>query len=183
MITADLYFKRFNWIRIIYIYILLTNQIERRKELAKELQYVLQKGYKKNFKIMVLRDFNENMDQFIDKQANRQLTNFYIFCFLNLMNHYRLFNTIKHYSTAPFPYTWKSGDRQSWINGIYISDLLIDESIVSMIEDLLRPNISDHAYVLTKFNQGFFFKQNRFFDHKNKLQTCHFYFQKMDSEK
>ena len=86
LIVADFYFKRFNRIRIIHVYVSSTKQMNWRKELAKELRIWVNEGYQKNIKIIVLGDFNENMDHFLDRKTSGKSTNSHIFCFLNLIN-------------------------------------------------------------------------------------------------
>src|ERR1044071_1025106 len=154
--------------------------MEHRKQLAKELQKLLRDGHEKKLKIMVLGDFNENMDTFLEKRANGLSTNTHPFKFLNLLQHYRLFNVVEHHSSLPYATTWKNATRQSRIDGIYLSDSLLNESISAFTDDILRPNITDHSCVISKFNRGLFFKLDKFFDRQNKPRTCHFEFHKMD---
>jgi exonuclease III len=158
LIVVDFYFKRFNRIRLIHIYVLPTKQIQRKKELANELQKYLRDGYQRNFKLIVLGDFNENMDQFIEFKANGRSTNSHIFRFLNMLNHYRLFNSLETHLQAPYPMTWKNNTTGSRIDGIYITETLLNESVTASVEDSTIPNISNHACVITKLNQGLFFK-------------------------
>jgi exonuclease III len=105
MIVADFFFKRFNRIRIIHIYVLPTKQMSQRKELAKEFNRFLEDGYKNNLELIVFGDFNENMDQFLEKKSCGLETNSHVYRILNLLYHQRLTNTMEHHSTAPFPHT------------------------------------------------------------------------------
>ena len=183
MITVDLFFKRFYRICIIHVYVPPTNQIQCQKELATKLRNRIKEGHDKNFKLIVLGNFNENMDAYINIHANEQSTNTYNYRFLNLMNHYNLINAQEHHTKAPYENTWQSSSRHSRIDGIYISNNLLIESFATIIDNSIRLHLADHACVITKFNCSFFFKRNNFFDRKNKKQTQHFQFDKMDSGK
>ena len=183
IVCADFYFKRFNRIRIITVYVPPTNRIELRKAMALVLTSFLEEGYRKGFKLIVMGDFNENMDLFLDRKLSGRSINSHTHRFLNLMHRFQLRNSLEHHSSSPYAHTWKNSSSQSRIDGIYISDPLLHESIMALTDDSLRPNISDHSCVINKFNRELFFKPDSFFQSKDKPQTRSFQFHKMDLTK
>ena len=183
LISIDLFFKRFNRIRIILVYVPPTKRLDLKKELALELTKCIDDGCRKKFKLVVMGDFNENMDSFLDQKLQGRSANTHVHRFLNIMNRFQLHNSLEHHSSTPFAHTWKNSTTQSRIDGIYISDSLLNESLMSFTDDSLRPNISDHACVINKFNRGLFFKPDKFFDTKSRTQTRSFQFHKMDPDK
>ena len=180
LILIDFFFKRFNWIHIVLIYVPPTNHIKLKKELTLELNKYIEEGCRRHFKLIILGDFNENMDLYLDKKLHGISSNTHIHRFLNIISHFQLHNSLEHHNSTPYSHTWKNATCQLRIDNIYLSDSLLNESFKSFTDDSLRPNISDHACVINKFNRGLFFKPNKFFDTKNKTQTRSFQFHKMD---
>ena len=181
IIYVDLFFKQKNKVRLVQIYNPPRKHHQLSEEIFRKLEDIIIIAQKENFQIIIMGDFNENMNEFYTRKREGRSIRNYKFNFLRLMNKYNLLNTVELFNNPPFVNTWNNKSR---IDGTFVSSSLPEHIIMSMIDTEPTNFTTDHTMVITKFNRKFFFKPTKQGEQRNcrKNQRRHYQFDKMTDE-
>src|SRR6266511_3922138 len=111
IVYADLYFKQKNKIRIVQLYNPPRKHHILSMDIFRKLENVIIDALKNNFQLMIMGDFNEDMNKFHSRKREGQSTKSYKFNYLRLMNKYNLSNAHELFHNAPFENTWNDKSR------------------------------------------------------------------------
>src|SRR3989337_839464 len=178
ILQCDLHFKGSNKIKIINCYIPARHGPFRR-HIQRYITTLLSTAITQNFKIILLGDFNANIDEFNTHIINNRSVNNTKFSLLNFLHSHQFIDTATTFNASPPP-TWND---QSRIHSIFVTPPLKPSILRSQT---ISPKFfhTDHKLFISTFDRSFFttsvdaaqFRRSNF---KRKV----FDFEKMTSDK
>ena len=178
IISMDLKFKGSTTIRIINIYVQCNEKDkDKREKLFNELLKLIKEADQRKFHLVIMGDFNADMERYIAKNKLATKGKYRI---LQMLLDKGLYDTQKVTCTDNLHHTWiRNENTQRRIDYIWISEGLIQDLIVTKVNQNEMLTTDHHLLIMTLEGNKILGKRTKAYEKKKKITRNVFNLEKM----